>query len=559
MTEHRMPRSFADRCAAIGQRLRNIDTRVLELALLALFLGHRLMNLFSYMDNFLAYIRVHKPDGLSWMNLTAEALRDHFWLSMLYLQQKPPLPNIYHGVMLKLFDAPFPIVWALFIGRFLISCGLYVLFFRLLLSAGLRRITAFVAVALFILSVDQFLYDMCFNGFHDPLSGLLLLVIIALCLRYALRRQGRTALLLGLASATLALTREAYMPIALVPLAWVLVAGRGRQLRHALLLLVPVLLLQGGWAVKNYAVYGYFTLQTTSWGGVNAMVGLDKTGNEEPFIATILEDAEDYPEWFVRMITTEGLVHWHPPYYFYRFMPYDIILRDRMLQTRLHGTNRSENTMGQKILSDLYWRAYLRFLRRHPELILRKFLISYGKYWQPTRYMTHLYSPVIFAVEPLFENGLDLPMHLELLRQGRIPEQHLVTLDGKDYARANYRTLDLIAYLAYLFSLVSMHTVAPLATVLALWRIRRRRREDSWPATEQVLLLSMAFWLYSALIFNLMEDGENVRFRLIVEPVIWLATVSGWLVAWRALPRFRTRPAGSEGRRPDERAVPRKD
>ena len=45
-------------------------------------------------------------DWLSWQYLTIDAFSEHFWNSIWYLQQQPPLPNMLFGAMLHVFAWP---------------------------------------------------------------------------------------------------------------------------------------------------------------------------------------------------------------------------------------------------------------------------------------------------------------------------------------------------------------------------------------------------------------------------------------------------------------------
>jgi hypothetical protein len=103
---------------------------------------------------------------------------------------------------------------------------------------------------------------------------------------------------------------------------------------------------------------------------------------------------------------------------------------------------------------------------------------------------------------------------------------------------ASLFTPDLVATVWWLLEIVVLHLLVPVIVLRILWRTFRTRKIPSRDAL--VLLLAVTF-LYSAGIHNLVEFGENMRFRWNVEAVVWLLVAD-------ALARFGARTADAARR-----------
>jgi hypothetical protein len=85
--------------------------------------------------------------------------------------------------------------------------------------------------------------------------------------------------------------------------------------------------------------------------------------------------------------------------------------------------------------------------------------------------------------------------------------------------------------------MVGVHLLAPLALLATYFR--RPRLHDSGTRTGQLLILLMLY-AYLALGSSLGEYGENMRFRIAVEPAIWLITLLSGNMLWQLRRGFAT-------------------
>src|SRR5262245_18589521 len=94
---------------------RNRDSgRILPVGYLVIaFAGclHRGVLFHHYFDDLRRLVRTH-TDWLTWQYLSLPALSDHFWSSILFLQQTPPIPNLILGAFMHAFGWPHGVAYA---------------------------------------------------------------------------------------------------------------------------------------------------------------------------------------------------------------------------------------------------------------------------------------------------------------------------------------------------------------------------------------------------------------------------------------------------------------
>ena len=149
--------------------------------LVILFVGslHRGVLFYLYFDDLRHLVRTHR-DWLTWQYLSVPALSDHFWSSILYLQQTPPIPNMILGAFMHVFGWPFGVAYACIVLQAGISIASAMLLFRLLCRLT-RPSPAWCAVALvFLLSSDLLIleYNSLGQTFYENHTMLLLLLLV---------------------------------------------------------------------------------------------------------------------------------------------------------------------------------------------------------------------------------------------------------------------------------------------------------------------------------------------------------------------------------------------
>jgi hypothetical protein len=474
--------------------------------------------------------------------LPREMLRDHLAPAMLLLQQTPPVPNLLMGLALKGFSWPGGVAQVLIGLQSLASILTAGVLVHLLSVLYPRRVVLWTVLGLlFVVNTDLVVieYDVIGQIVYEPLSMLGVLTILDALV--CLRRTGRLrwAVVAGIAMGLLVLTRATWYVFPIPCLLLVAMLAPMRRVAAVLACLVPILVLQGGWAVKNYAVYGVLSPTTSTWGGLHAMAGLRSSGFVEKFT-----------EW---RAGERGAPSTASP------SPQEISDRDAEVQRSLGLTNPALNTLGWRIALAKDQRDFFHFVLAHPGTMLRKCWMAYHIFWQPIAYHASQFV-ALFAVSNRITNPFDPAGIVRQLLAGSLPDVHylasgshpFVSLDPKDkplpyrYVPTDLYTWRRFEPFGLMIELVGVHLLLPLVGVL--WVADRVRH--GWSAAPRfdplrmaALLVATTLYGYLAFTANLIETHENMRYRLEVEPVIWVITLVCFTELARLL-RARREPAG---------------
>jgi hypothetical protein len=218
--------------------------------LLATGHGNRRVELDTYWQ--LADLRVlaHDPLGSVW-----------------YLHTQPPAYNIVVGLLAWL---GLPITGSVFAVYVASLAGIALLLHGLLVRLGVGPIVAGVIVAVTLLN-PSLLATMSISSYETPVALLLIGSLYAMVRYLETPRTGWLLATAGLLTLT-AMTRSLFNPPwVLAVLALVLVARRVTLRQAAAAFAIPVVLI-GGWMLKNEIVFGVPT--TSSWLGFNMQRGI---------------------------------------------------------------------------------------------------------------------------------------------------------------------------------------------------------------------------------------------------------------------------------------------
>jgi hypothetical protein len=492
----------------------------------ALFLAHR-ADLDAYIDA--------NATWYTYQNLPREMLRDHLLRSLLYLQQTPPASNIVMSFALKWFSWPagcaYLLIWLQTVVDVL---GAVVLMHVLaLLYPGRMLLWATIGL-LFLLNTDLVVleYNSMGQTIYGPLAMLLLLVMLDRLL--VLRCHGRVgdATGAGLAMGLLVLTRATWSFFSPVCVALTAVLAPRRRARAALACLLPILVLQGGWALKNWAVYGLFSLTTTTWGGLHVEAGLKNGGLWNDFVEFERQHVtveRGYPLWKVLSVEGDPRAGWE--------FPQEIRDRDQEILRATDMANPMHNMLIWRVTWAEDQRAFFAFVWAYPGKMLHKWWLAYHVFWQPIANYGQQFVD-LFAVGNHLLDSFDLLGIARQLRAGTLPDVQYVTsgafgspfAHGASLKRAptSLFTIRWTEPFLLVLNLIGIHLLLPLVGVL--WVAGRlglspvaTTRFD--PLRMTALLLAAGFYAYLAGLANLVETHENMRYRQEVEPFIWLVTL----------------------------------
>ncbi len=409
--------------------------------------------------------------------LPPNIIREHFFESLLYLRGEPPLPQIFLGALMKISGWPF----ALPIDSILLSLSslaIAFIMYYVMLRFGFQQIIATILATLWCiypanLGVEVAAFP---TAFYEALPAFFFTLALWFCLRcFDQKNSSQWLWLFGLMGAMLSMSRSTLSWIFLLP---IIIAPFMPSNRKKILIVCLALIMQLLWSTKNYAVYGQFHLETASDVGQNIFSTVINTGNFDDFYAfSIHKNPGD-------AFITEGI-----PCLF----KMDIACveshisiktqeRDIALQKNLSSNgNLYGETYFMRELSEKIKPLYTDYLLHNPTIAFNMLASSYKLFWG------NIYWQVSYIP------GLDAD--LLLLRTNALMEK--------------YKWLNIIA----------IHALGPIALCLILITLIRRQPLSNFQTS--FLYAALAF-SYVAIVSSLGDHGENARYRIDVEPLVWL-------------------------------------
>jgi hypothetical protein len=443
-----------------------------------------------------------------WQTLDPSLLQNHLLSSLWNLHSQPPLLNLFFGLLLKLPTAlqqPVAIVCYWVMGWLLaVAC------FLLAKEIGLSARVSLLVTIFVMVSPEVVLYE---NLLFYTYPSAVLLTVSALCLvRYMRMRSWAYGAAFGATSALVVLLNSTFqwpwLLLAVVPL--VILRKRRRQ---AVLLWAIPLVVVAGWYAKNATMFGVYS--TSSWLGMN----MDKI------------TVEQAPTRQVRALIASGKLTplaAVPPFrslrvYVPRFAETHHSGRPALDDPRKRDASPNFNNLVYVGISEQYLRNDLHYVRLEPGAYAVNVLTAVGRYLEPADQYSYL------GVNYERISGYARFFDAELEWQP---------------SPSSDSSLPLVAHLAY-------EKVAEIALTLfgVPWLIWRRRRDVAYAVGLGFIWMTT---VYVTAVVNLVELGENSRFRFDLGPlplIASVAVVAGLIGAWtrthRPLPVTEPRPVPS--------------
>ncbi len=439
-----------------------------------------------------------RPLGRFMQYLDPALLRTRLSESLFYLHSQPPLFNLFLGLVLKLHSGwQLPVFQALYL-MFGTVTAIAVLMLQLELGTP-RPVALFTSLA-FAVSPALLLYS---NWLSYSLPVAVLLALSALYLhRFVETGRGRYAFGFFSGAALVCLARSSYHLVWFVLLAAGLFAVvSGLRKKVVLAALLPLLAVLAVYA-KNAVVFGKFS--GSSWLGMNAWeMAADQLPRAEveslaakgelSRIALIPRYA-DPPEYPTEYSTWAG-----PP------VP-------ALTQLRRSTGATNYNHIVYCRVSDVYLRDALRLIALRPDGYARSLVKAWFAYFKS--------STDYVLLEPNREQLAGWNRLYDTIAYGRLPY---------DFSRTGWlKVVSPRGHFLYLFLLVGL----PVLFVFGVREAFSRSR----PLAERVTIGFLCSACgYVALVGNLLQAGENHRFRLETDPlsVVLLGLAVGQLLARR--------------------------
>jgi hypothetical protein len=456
---------------------------------------------------------------LTWQLIDLRDLTTDPLGSVWYLHTQPPGYNLLVGIVGWLGAPLAGTVFAIFVACLL---GTGLLLHGLLVRWGVGPIVAGAIVAFALLN-PSLLTTMTIGSYEVPVALLAVASLVAIqryldapSLRWLLATSG----LLTLCAMTRSLFNPIWLALVLVvvllarPVSWRRVGGA---------LLIPLVLV-GGWMLKNQILFGTPTM--SSWLGFNMQRGIVAPMDRD-LVAADVRDGQvsdlaleypwlalhDYDEW------TDGCEPVH-----------DNAAVSREMKQPFHGL--PVPNYNNECFLPAYAQAQedaATLARRHPgryahdRLAALAMSYRFAEIGSPTEdtWLDNVYEPLLGKRRVVLDIS---DWNLSLLTADRAP-----------------MPLDISLTLAALTVFVLVR-----GGLVSLYRLARRgwRGRHSWPAQEVVWLV--VAWTTAVVILggDLIEFGENGRFRSTLDPLL-VALPLAALAQWAARARARRRPANA--------------
>jgi len=447
----------------------------------------------------------------SWQLLPEDLLRHDLVGSLWYLHSQPPLWNAVIGATLHLPHAHGLINIELVVCTLVLT----VVMFFTMLELAVPMPLAFVIATLFAISPTTVMYE---NWMYYTYPVALMSVGAVWCFaRYMRTKRVSYAAGVGTLLALLALTRASYhLVFVIAGAAAVLVAAPKPTRRRVLVAVgIPVIVV-GGLYVKNYVVFGEPT--ASSWLGMNLAHSV--LGNQPVAVRADVARGKLSPQALTPAFI--GL----DSYPVHR-APTGVPALDRLEKgPRVNNYN----NLAYIDVSRQYQKDAVEFIKLHPDLYVRTVADGFRTMFVPSSdffgvqrdklNFVHLRGALDFENDLLGQRHEYQPPPLGELATTTAP-------DARDVA----------------WFIVFAYGATLLAAAFVAARSIRRRRWSAPGATLVFLAFIVTFSMFAS---NMFELGENMRFRLETDPLVFVAMAALLAQAWTYGRGIRVSPPGAE-------------
>jgi hypothetical protein len=460
-----------------------------------------------------------------WQYLDLDVLRHRLLPGIFHLHSQPPAFNLFLGTVLKLSpDSPSTCFHLVYMALgFLLYCSLFY-FLRL---ARFSRFTAFLCAFVFIISPNSILYE---NWLFYTYPVAVLLALAALALRqFEKFHTTRSAVVFLVLLMLVCLTRSAFhLLYLLVATGFVLIPPSGSRRRICVYALAVVSVVLGLY-LRTFCLFGCFG--PSSWGGMN----LAKLAQHSIGTNTIsrMVSSGQVPE-IAQMAPFQHIEKY--PEYLRAQAPDCPELPELSAQEKASG-HPNFNHPAYIPVSRAYWNASVLMIRHNFRYYLSGVFDSWMIYCAPSWHYVFLKS-----------NRSALSDYIAFLSAWRMR----VWIDVQPLKSAMFGVSAppiLIPLTGLLIPLILLTATVTSAVIAAGAFFQRRTVSLSYVFMTYTVL-------YVAILGNAVEWGENNRFRVMTDPLIFLLTVLSCRMVFRQAVRMlrRSRCQQSPSPYPEGRA-----
>ena len=464
----------------------------------ALLVGalHTVLALVYWLGLGVSIVHDFGPDPWGWFsqNLSTELLRERAAQSIWHMHGQPPLWNVLGAVLIKIFD---PVhMQALQVLHIAIGATTAGLCLHIVARSTGNRWLAIAAGLVIALHPALYLYEA--YALYTLLAAFLVTVAAYMLVRAESGKKAAWAVGFVAVVVALVMTRSIFHILLLVPCIALALVLLGRPSRKQLLILSTLVLLPLGWYGKNLVQHGFFG--ASSWYGM----GMWRTAlfrQSDDVLQTLFDEGSFEPVVRLEPFSLPSA---------YRSLGYDLTSSIPVLAGDDH-----HNINVPRISRD-YRASALALVRHTPGRYLRNVLTGYGNFSAPSTDFAHL-----------ADNRIRIGSHarLEQWILGRPVMAWVEQWAGGAYFGSFYFVLFPVVLLAF-----ALQTA-------------RAARHEGWALLAQrdsATLFMGGIVLYTIVLSCVMELGENVRFKFMIEPVFLTLTA---VVGHRLLARRTGAPS----------------
>ncbi len=462
------------------------------------------------------------PLAWFWQYLDIDLLKHDLMRSLFYLHSQPPLFNLFLGVVLKAAPSNvFQVFQAIFLVLGIVfTLGLY----RFLVNFRVSPTLAVLFTLVFIATPQFVLYG---NWLFYTFPAMVLLLLGLFFIKRYLDRSSKISAFIGFF-----LLAMVSLTVSMFPLVWFLVnllcvyllVEKKEQKEIKKIALVPLILIVAV-LLKNAVVFGSFN--SSSWTGLNLnRMTLVSTAHKRAWIAqgrlsplTIMPGFQPIDKFPPGLMTQK---------------PWGVPALDAPYKS---SGEPNYNYIGYIALSRLYLRESLDVISWRPQDYLLSCAMAYNIFCLPSTYGHH----VIFSanqekvedIEGIFNDGLMFFRKLQFFTY-RIDFGEKTLLQ---YGQPAVRYVDFDFYVTLVFFLY------PVLILWALWKGFSLGGKRVFDRNEKIMLLLLALnILWVMLVGNMIDIGENNRYRKVIDPLAWVLLAVMAQKVWEKL-----KQVGKEG------------
>ena len=485
---------------------------------------HRVVILLLHAEYLGEYIE-QNVNALTYQYLTIENIVSHPWLGLLYLQQAPPIPQFLLSLVVANWGWGVESHMVMIGIQALISATTALLMYRVMCLFGSSRILFAILTLAFALSPDLVVMETNWFGqtVYENLCMVWLLLAVLQFYKYCAERKLSNSVMLGLWIGLLALTRASfsYLFFPVFVLMMLCKIKDGKLWQYALVFLMAWAPLQVGWAVKNQVIYGYFSISNSSWVGYNLFVGFHKVGLLDELLEKARHLERPLPDAFDQLYgENSSLLMWSETWLRRDLVPDEVNAVDDRIIEKLGGNYRVNNTLACKELGDICKDAYVRVIRKHPELLWEKVKLSWTDFWRPIREYAYLFVDPYYT-SPVVPSVLDVGnVALQLTRYDADLTFRYDFKKPLGFSDAVLLSIPLLPRLLWVWNTFNFVVLLVSVPLWVVWKLLRRKPVSS---VLLLLILILGVVFYLALMTTLVEAGrEHCRYRIPVEPLLWV-------------------------------------